>query len=94
MNIPNHYTEATTLESKILYILNIMKKAAAPELAMEIAELDGVSSEEGLADLTISIEKELEKMCDDGVLEIIKEQRQKRRYALAENSGKSSASTS
>lgn len=82
MERPNKYAAAKSLGEKILYLLSIMEKGAAPELAMEVAEMDGISSEEGLADLTLSIEQELEKLCHDGLLHQVKEHRQKVRYAL------------
>ena len=82
MQKPENYDKAMSLRDKITYLLSIMEKGAPPELAMEIAEMDGIASEEGLADLTISLEQELHKMCDEGIIKKLKEHRQKVRYAL------------
>ena len=82
MKHPKKYSDANTLREKISYLISIMEKGSAPELAMEIAEMDGVASEKGLADLTISLEQELHKMSDEGIIEKLKEHRQKVRYAL------------
>lgn len=82
MEQSNAYTEAKTLREKIVYLLTVMKKGSAPELAMEVAEMEGISSEEGLADLTISIGQELHKLCEEGIVFKLKEHRQKLRYTL------------
>lgn len=82
VELPPLYKAAKTLRDKILYLLSVMQKGAASELAMEVAEMEGISSEEGVADVTISIEQELHKVCDEGVVEKIKEHRQKVRYVI------------
>jgi len=82
MYIPAHFSEKLTLREQILYVLSVLKKGAASEVAMELMELKGISSEEGVAELTIETEQELEKMCEAGSIEIIKERREKKRYTL------------
>ena len=82
MNIPAHYSEKLTLREQILYVLSVLKKGAASEVAMELIEFKGISSEEGVADLTIETEQELEKLCEQGIVVIVREKREKNRYAL------------
>jgi predicted Zn-ribbon and HTH transcriptional regulator len=74
------YKILNTLREKVLYILSIQKKGSAGEIAAEITELEGISAEEEVADLTKDISEELEKLHEEGILEEIKEHRQKRRF--------------
>lgn len=83
MNIPAHFSEATSFREQVLYVLSVLKKGSAGEVAMELMELKGISSEEGVAELTIETEQELEKLCNDGLAEVIREKREKKRFALA-----------
>jgi hypothetical protein len=48
MNIANHNDNNSSLKEKVLYLLSILKKATADEVAMEIMELQGNSTEEGV----------------------------------------------
>jgi hypothetical protein len=80
--IPQHFTEATTLREKVLYVLSVLQKASADEVAMEIMELQGVASEEGVANLTVDVGEELQRMMDEGLVTAIKEHRQKKRFGL------------
>lgn len=83
MNIPAHFSEAKSFREQVLYVLSVLKKGSAGEVAMELMELKGISSEEGVAELTIETEQELEKLCNDGLAEVIREKREKKRFALA-----------
>jgi phage tail sheath gpL-like len=80
--IPEHFTEAKSLRGQILYVLSVMKKGSAGEIAAAIVELQGVASEDGVAELTINVERELENMCEEGTASELKEHRQKKRYQL------------
>lgn len=80
--IPQHFAETTTLRDKVLYVLNVLHKASADEVAMEVMELQGLASEESVAALTIDVEEELQRLLDEGVVETVKEHRQKKRYSL------------
>ena len=82
--IPQHFTEATSLREKVLYVLSILQKASVDEVTMEIMELQGVASEEGVANLTADVGEELQRMLDEGLVTVIKEHRQKKRFSLAE----------
>lgn len=85
MAIPTTYDGSLSLREKILYVLSVLKKESVGELSVEITELDGISSEEGVAEITIEIEKELNKLCDEGVVSKLREHRQRVRYVLTEN---------
>ena len=39
MYIPTHFSEKLTLREQILYVLSVLKKGAASEVAMELMEL-------------------------------------------------------
>jgi hypothetical protein len=77
-----HYNGSAPLREKIIYVLSLIKKGSAAEIAAEIMELDGISTEEGVADLTIAIEKELHKLLEENKVDKLKEHRQKLRYFL------------
>jgi ribosomal protein S20 len=79
------YDKSKTLRDKILYVLSVMKKASPQEVAAEIMELDEISTEDGIDDISIDIEKEIDKMYEKGIVNKIKEQRQKSRYTLNTN---------
>lgn len=85
--IPSHFDEATTLRDKIVYVLSVMHKGGPREIAAEIVELQGIASEEGVAETTVDIESELEKMEEEGLVTQVHEHRQKKRYSLAGSGG-------
>lgn len=82
MDTTGKYDPSRSLREKILYVLSTMKKASAGEAALEIMELDGVSSEDGVADITHDIDEEMKKLCHEGVVDKLKEHRQKVRYTV------------
>lgn len=79
------YDQSKSLRDKILYVLSVMEKATPHEIATEIMELDEISTEDGVEDISIDIESELEKLCEDGTVIKLKEHRQQRRYVLNKN---------
>jgi hemerythrin len=81
--IPEHFAEANSLRDQILYVLTVMHKGSAHEVAAEVIELKGIASEDEVEDVTVSIEKELEELCAEGVVAELREHRQKKRYTLA-----------
>lgn len=80
--IPSHFSEANTFREKVLFVLSLMHKGSASEVANEIAELDGISTEEEMAELVMETEQELEKLLEQGAVEVVKEHRQKKRFVL------------
>lgn len=81
--IPQSFADAATLRDKIVFTLSLMHKGSAEELASEIAELQGIASEEGMAEINVAVEAEMEKLLDEGKVEVVKEHRQKNRYVLS-----------
>ena len=81
--IPQSFAEAATLRDKIFFTLSVMHKGSTEEIASEIAELQGIASEEGVAEMNVAVEGELEKLLEEGRVEVVKEHRQKNRYVLA-----------
>lgn len=80
------YDQSKQLRDKILYVLSVMEKASPHEVAAEIMDLDEISTEDGIQDLSIDIETILDRLCEEGVVTRIKEHRQKRRYTLNKQS--------
>ena len=80
--IPQSFAEATTLRDKIFFTLSVMHKGSIEEVASEIAELQGIASEEGIAEINTAVEAEVEKLLEESKIEVVKEHRQKKRYAL------------
>jgi len=81
--IPQHYSSALSFEEQLLYVLSQLKKGSAGEIAIELMELRSVSTEEGVADLTVHTEKLLEKLCADHQVEIVRERHEKKRYKIS-----------
>ena len=59
-----------------------MKKGSADEIAMEIMEEKGISSEGELQELVLETKEELEKMMLAGQVKKIKPHREKTRFVL------------
>ena len=80
------YDQSKPLREKIIYVLSVMGKASPHEVATEIMELDEISTEDGVEDLSVDIESELEKLHEAGTVTKLKEHRQRPRYTLNTNS--------
>jgi hypothetical protein len=83
--VPEKYDSSKPLREKIMYVLSILEKGSANEIAMEIVELEGTSSEESVADITLETNNILAKLCDEGVVEKLVEHRQKVRYVISKH---------
>ena len=88
MNIPSHFSDRLSFEEQLLYVLSVLRKGSASEIAAELMELKGVSSEEGVADLTLQTEKELEKLFTEGKIEPLREKHEKKRYVFKDGNEK------
>jgi len=66
MQTPQHFSDSLSLSEQILYALATMKEATADTIVTELMELRGIATEDGLEDLTIDINKELEKLFEAG----------------------------
>ncbi len=82
MNIVNHYDNTLSLKEKVLYMLSILKKATADEVAMEIMELQGTSTEEGVAELNVAVREALKELQHEGLLKMQTEKDKQIRYFL------------
>lgn len=82
MNILQNFSNNLSLQQKALSVLSLLKKATADEVAMEIMELQGSASEEGVAELTIATTEALNKMQHEGLLKMETESDKKIRYSL------------
>jgi hypothetical protein len=80
--VTEKYDKSKPLRDKIIYVLSVMEKASPHEVAGEIMELDEISTEDGVEDISIDIENEIEKLCEEGIVSKLKEHKQKRRYVL------------
>ena len=66
MQTPQHLSDSLSLSEQILYALATLKEATADTIVTELMELRGIATEDGLEDLTIDINKELEKLFEAG----------------------------
>lgn len=66
MQTPQHFSDSLSLSEQILYALATLKEATADTIVTELMELRGIATEDGLEDLTIEINKELEKLVEAG----------------------------
>lgn len=82
MKLPEHFSDDLSLRDRILFVLTKLQKGSADEVAMEIMELQGISTEDGVADLTEETKQELIKLNNEGVIKKVKDHRQKSRYSL------------
>jgi hypothetical protein len=62
-----------------------LKKATADEVAMEIMELHGTTTEESVAELTITTTDALKQMQHEGLLKMETESDKQTRYTLKRN---------
>lgn len=85
MNVPEGFSNNLSLNEKVLYVLSLLKKATADEVTMEIMELQGTVTEEGVAELTITTTEALKQMQHDGVVKMETESDKQTRYALKKN---------
>lgn len=82
VTIPQHYSDQLSFEQQLLYALSKLRKGSAGEIAAELMELQGVATEDGVADLTVHAERQLEKLHTNGQVDIVKERHQKKRYQI------------
>lgn len=81
MNTTDNYSNKS-LKDKVLDVLALLKKATLDEVASEIIELQGIATEEGVADITIEIQEQLNKLHNDGEITMVTEHDKQTRYSL------------
>jgi hypothetical protein len=84
MDTKGQFSDTDSFREQVLYVLSHLKKGSADEVAMELMELKGIASEEGVAELTIETEQELLRLMEEGKLQLVREKREKKRYSLKE----------
>lgn len=67
-----------------MFVLSLLTKGTPEEMAMELMELKGVSSQDGVRELTVQIEKELHKMQEEHLVQLETETDGKIRYRFSE----------
>ena len=82
MKLPEQFSDDLSFRDRILFVLTKLHKASADEVAMEIMELQGISTEDGVSDLTYETKQELVKLFHEGIVNKVKDHRQKSRYSL------------
>lgn len=82
MAIPGKYSPDLSLGNRIMYIISVLKKPTADEVAMELMELQGISTEESVSELRRDTEQELKNLCNAGTIIKVKEHHQKTTYIL------------
>lgn len=80
MNRPNHFSVEQSLPEQILYVLSLLKKATPEQIAMDLMELKGVSTEEGVANLNREVENTLHKLHDEKLVKQLTEADKKLYY--------------
>jgi hypothetical protein len=84
VKIANKFSEALSFEEQILYVLSIIKKGSANEIAIELIELKAVAAEEEVADITMHTERSLEKLLKENKVKLLKENHERKRFIIAE----------
>ncbi len=80
MKVPINYANSLSLKEKVLYVLSQLKKATADEVAMEIMEFQGTTTEEGVAELTIATTEALKLLQHEGLVKMETEKDKQIRY--------------
>ncbi len=80
MQVPINYANSLSLKEKVLYVLSQLKKATADEVAMEIMEFQGTTTEEGVAELTIATTEALKLLQHEGLVKMETEKDKQSRY--------------
>jgi hypothetical protein len=83
MIVPEKYSSTSSLRDKIIYVISVLKSPTPDEVAMEIMELQGISTEDGVADLRKDTAEELKRLCAAGLVVKVKEHHKKTTYILS-----------
>lgn len=85
MNIPEAFSADMQLKDKILFVLSKLHRATPDQVAMEIMELQGTASEEGVAELIITVTQAMNELQHEGVLKGFTEEGKQTRYTLTQD---------
>lgn len=81
MDVPVNYDQLT---EEILKILHFQDSGTAEEIAFTLAELNGISSEEGNAETIQAVKEQVEKLTKEGKLEEVKSRHAAKRYKIVQ----------
>lgn len=70
------------LTERILRVLEIQDAGTAEEIAFTIAELQGISSEEGNAEIIQAVKEQVERLTGTGKLEEVRSRHAAKRYKI------------
>lgn len=70
------------LTDRILKVLELQETGTAEEIAFTIAELQGISSEEGNAEIIQAVKEQVEKLTEAGKLEEVRSRHAAKRYKI------------
>jgi hypothetical protein len=70
------------LTERILRVLEIQDTGTAEEIAFTIAELQGISSEEGNVEIIQAVKEQVERLTGAGKLEEVKSRHAAKRYKI------------
>ena len=66
-----HFNEHDPLQEQVAFVISEMHAASADDISMQLMELKGIATEEGVAELTLEVKNELEKMYENRQVEMI-----------------------
>ena len=72
------------LTQRILKVLQIQDTGTAEEIAFTLAELQGISSEEGNAEIIQAVKEQVEKLTEEGKLEEVRSRHAAKRYKIVQ----------
>lgn len=73
------------LNSQIFDVLKAQNLGTAEEIAFRIAEMSGIATEEGNAEMILAVKEKVERLADEGKLEVVRSKHASKRYKLIEN---------
>ncbi len=74
---------AEQLTGQILEVLRLQSMGTAEEIAFTIAEIQGISTEEGNAEMILAVREQAEKLVEEGKLEEVRSKHASKRYQIA-----------
>lgn len=88
VTVPDSYSSDLSLQDKVLYVLSLLQRANVDEVAMEIIELQGIASKEGVAEITAAVNEELQLLHKIGAVKIINAPELKSHFILKQERSK------
>ena len=82
MDSPFTTEDKSVTAEKVMYILSLKETASADEIATEIMEIQGLSTEGEVADTKITVEHLLRQLRDEGKIWIVSDAGEEMRFAL------------